>query len=120
MTSTIKTFPNTIIYDLDPIIFIGSSYKEISFYINCTSCGALDISNATARWDLVPYDNKSYVALSKVGTISGTYFTVYLTNTDTKYLKGKYIQRPVLISLPGYEYRLGQGIVDIIPRIGSI
>ncbi|MCK9436690.1 MAG: hypothetical protein M0Q12_05725 [Synergistaceae bacterium] len=118
--TTIAIFPNIVIYDFDPITFIGSSYREISFYINCTSCGSLDISTATARWDLVSYDFTDYVALSKTGIISGSYFMVKLLDTDTKYLSGKYIQRPTLISDVGYQYKLGQGIVNIIPRIGSI
>lgn len=120
MSNTISTFSNATIYDFEPITFIGSSYREIKFNINCLSCGALDISSATARWDLVPYDNTSYISISKTGVITGTYFTVYLKDVDTKYLQGKYIQRPTLISDVGFSYKLGQGIVNIIPRIGSI
>jgi hypothetical protein len=47
-------------------------------------------------------------------------FTIYLYSTDTITLSGKYIQQPVLIGNPGYEFRLGQGIINIVPASGLV
>lgn len=121
MTNTISTFPNLNIYDLEELTFIGSSYRELNFHIYDVSGSLQDISQISeAYWDLVPYGHTDYVALSKTGVINGTYFTIYLDDSDTQYLSGKYIQRPGLCILPGWEYKLGQGIINIIPRIGAI
>lgn len=114
------TFANLSITSLCEISFIAGSYRELSFDVYNASGSPVNVSTLTFEWLLSPFGQPNSVSLSKTGVsrVGDGYsnrFTVYLYSTDTINLSGKYIQQPVIISNPGYEFRMGQGYVNIIP-----
>lgn len=113
-----KTFSNVTINNLSEISFIAGSYKEIYFGLTLSSGSPLDISNISFVWLLCPYNEPDYIVLQKNATISGSCFAVSLLSTETENLSGKYIQMPMIDGYKSYDYRLGQGIVNIIPAGG--
>jgi hypothetical protein len=115
---TIPTFQNVIINALPSITFIGGSYKELNFHVYSSASVALNLCTSEPYWTLSPYNQTDYVALTKSGVCYVDHFTIVLNDADTENLSGKYIQRPMLRGVLGYEYRLGQGEVNIIARIG--
>jgi hypothetical protein len=122
---TLDTFNAFSNMALSEISFIGGTYKEISYDIFDENGNAVDISSFTCTWALSPYGNPNGLALLKTGIYKTDWslhnrFTVYLYSTDTVNLSGKYIQQPVLMGNPGYEFRLGQGVINIIPASGLV
>lgn len=114
-----QTFSNITINSLREISFIAGSYKELYFHAFTSASASIDLTYCTAVWSLCPYDKQDFIAFHKHGFCENGFFTIYLTSIDTKFLSGKFIQKPTLIVSTGYEYRLGQGVVNIIPAITS-
>lgn len=113
---TISTF-ETPVNTLSEMQFIAGSYKELYFYVYTSASVPINLINQTARWILCPFSNQEYETLSKDGVCYNGYIKFSLLSTDTENLSGKYIQRAVLNDIPGYDYPLGRGIVNIIPAI---
>jgi len=119
-----KTFSDVNVYSFPETTFIGGSYKVLHFYTYTSSSSisgsvALDVTSACIVWNLCPYDAREYVALSKDAVGYNGYYTVTLLSTDTEELSGKYIQKPELLNDGKYDYRLGRGIINIIPAGGG-
>lgn len=115
----IKTFDNASVYNLSETTFIAGSYKELYFYLYSSGSIPLDTRRTAASWTLTPYDQPDYVILSKDGECYDGYFVIKLLSTDTIALSGKFIQKPLIIGSLGYDYRLEQGIVNIVPACGG-
>ena len=114
------TFPNTIINEFPDLNFIGGSYKELSFFIKSNNI-LLDLTGYTGVWSLSPYSQLDYPLLSLTTTCSNGLLFIEILSTYTENLSGKFIQEAKVLLIPGYlEYKLGRGIVNIIPRIGII
>jgi len=121
---TIPTFTSFQVTSLREVTFIGGTYTELHFDVYDESENPLDISAFTYTWLLCPYGQPSIISLTKTGYYRGDIpthnrFSVYLYSGDTENLSGKYIQQPVLIGNPGYEFRLGQGYINIITALGA-
>lgn len=119
------TFNSLSITSLCEVSFIGGTYKELTFDVFDASGTPIDISTFTCSWVLCPYGQPDYVALSKTGVYDTTCtdknrFTVYLYSNDTIALSGKYVQQPIIVANPGYEFRLAQGYINIMPANAQI
>ena len=120
---TLPTFSSLTVNTLTEFSFIAGSYQELNFDIFTTTGSPVNITTASCSWSLSPYGQPDYPVLTKSGSVvvsgsSVNRFKIALTSNDTISLYGKFVQQPVIISVPGYEYRSDQGIVTIIPRIG--
>lgn len=120
--ATSDTFPTLCITSLSELTLIAGTYRELSYDVYDSAGSPVDISGWTYDWCLAPYGQPNIVSIVKSGVSrSGdgysNRFTIYLYSTDTETLYGKYIYQPVLIANPGYEFRLGQGYMNIIPAI---
>ena len=114
-----NTFTKVVVNSLAEVDFIAGSYKELYFYIFTSACVAVDISSLSVSWVLYPYNRPEYIALSKSASCYDGYGVVPLLSSDTINLAGKYMQRATLVSgVSGYNYELGQGIVNITAAIG--
>jgi len=114
-----NTFTNVVVNALTEVNFIAGSYKELYFYTFTSACAAIDISALSLSWVLYPYNCPEYIVLSKSASCYDGYGVVSLLSTDTINLAGKYMQRATLISgIGGYNYELGQGIINITAGIG--
>jgi len=113
-----ETFSDVTVNVFPELTFIAGSYKELTFYLNSPSGSPIDVQYMNALWELSPYNISGYVSASKTAICSDGYCTVYLLSTDTDNLSGKYTQRLSITGVIGYENRIGQGSVNIIPRIG--
>ncbi len=116
----ILTFPNVLVNSFDEITMIGGSYRELNYDIYDCNNQLLPLSiNESLLWELSPFDQSEYTLVSKYGSLVSGKFILYLLSSDTENLSGKYIQKVTLqTGLPDYNYPLGRGIVNIIPRGG--
>lgn len=116
----ISTFSNIIVNSLSPLTIIGGTYRELNFFMLDENGEILMPSTgATASWSISPYEQPDYILFTKNGVFVDDHFVIYLLSTDTENLSGKFIQIPTLQSgLGNFNYPLGRGIIDIIPRIG--
>lgn len=113
---TITTFPKLNINNFPELVFIAGSYKELLFFISLSNGSPVDLTYQQVLWTLSPYTNPDYIALSRYGSGVDKFTKISLYKEDTKNLVGKYIQRIVINSLKDiYEYKLGQGLVTILP-----
>ena len=106
------------------ITFIGGTYKELPFDVVDASNNPVDISSFTYTWILSPFGQPEISSLVKDGVFDTTVvnknrFIVYLYSNETINLAGKYVQQPIIIGNPGYEFRRGQGYVNIIAGLSS-
>jgi hypothetical protein len=119
----LPTFSNLTINNLQEFSFIAGSYQELYFEVYSSVTGTpIDITGAEYKWVLSPYGQPTYTILNKTGTqdISGSStnrFVVKLYTNDTDTLSGKFIQQPVIIPVPNYDCKMGQGVITIIPGI---
>lgn len=80
----------------------------------------VDLSSSTALLRICYLGQPSYAVAEIPGEISDENKVVFrLSSKYTKKLSGKFIQQPTLIDYSGQEYIYQQGIITIIPRIGS-
>lgn len=115
-----ETLNNFSITSLSEDTFIGGTYREFTYDVFDPNGDPIDISSFTYTWILSPYGQPEIATLSKTGVFRSDYalnnrFTVYLYSDDTVNLSGKYTQQPVIVCTPGYEFRMTQGYVNIIP-----
>jgi len=115
---------NFSIISLEEATFIGGTYRELTFEVLDETGMPVDISTYSTSWALSPYGKPDSVSLLKPGVFrtdctSKNRFTIYLYSYDTSGLSGKFIQQPVLILRAGYEFRLGQGVINIVSSIGG-
>ena len=110
------------IYSLAEFSFIaGTEYiLEYTVYED-NGVVPLDISSGTTKLFVCQYGQPEYVVIEKAGVLSITtgVFTVTLSTDDTKEWSGKYIQQPTVYDFAGTEYRLGQGVFTVLPRIAN-
>jgi len=114
----IKTFPNLPVYNIGEITIIGSSYTRIRFKVTSQNGSPIDLTYMIPVWVLSPIEQQDYAVLAKNLTGHNGYFIVEILPVDTINLSGKYIQKPSITGVPDYDYKLGQGIINIIPAIG--
>jgi len=117
-----ETYSNLYINSLSEESFIAGTYKEFTFDYFDIDGDPVNISSFTCAWVLSPFGSPDTVSLSKSGVyrtdcLTNNRFTVYLYSDDTLLLSGKYVQQPIITGNPGYDFRLGQGIINIIPAI---
>jgi hypothetical protein len=118
-----NTFSNLNINTLGELSFIGGTYQELIFDVYDASGSPIDVSSYTFDWYLSPFGQPDVVSVIKTGTSASSSgyvyrFVVALNSEDTATLSGKYIQQPVLTTAPGYEFRLAQGYINVIPASG--
>lgn len=116
----VDTFSSITTTSLTEISFIGGSYKELTFAVKDSAGSPIDISSFTYSWILSPYGEPETSSLVKAGVFrtdvtDKNEFTVYLYSDETVNLSGKYIQQPILVGSPGYEFRMAQGYITILP-----
>lgn len=112
-------FDDLSVNTLDQIKMIAGTEKTLEFLVT-NSGTAMDLSGATCTWFLAPLGVPNFVTLSKSGSLAGSpnnQFNITLLSTDTSALSGKFIQQPVVTTVGGSQYRIGQGIITIIPAI---
>lgn len=117
------TFSSISTVSLAETTFIAGTYKEITFDVFDVLSQPVNISSFALSWVLSPFGEPTTVTLTKLGVFRTDYalnnrFTVYLYSTDTVLLGGKYMQQPIISGNTGYDFRLGQGFVNIIPANG--
>ena len=115
-----ETFSSISVNSLTEISFIGGSYKELTFSVYDANGAPLDIRSFTYKWILSPYGEPDTATLIKDGVIDPTStdhnrFIVYLFSYDTVNSSGKFTQQPIVVGNTGYEYRMAQGYITIIP-----
>jgi len=120
MTSTFSTISSITLCEET---MIAGTYKELSFDAFDADSNPIDISSFTYTWMLSPFGHPEVVSVSKIGVFRSDIsnknrFTIYLLSTDTASLSGKYIHQPVISGNPGYDFRLGQGYINILPANG--
>lgn len=114
------TFPYMTIRNLPELTFIAGTYREISFHAYTSACVLINISNAEeCLWTLSPYSQPDYKILTKIGITSASGFKIILNSEDTYSLAGKFIQTASLQSAGDYRYKIAQGVVNILPSIGT-
>jgi hypothetical protein len=107
---------------LTEITFIAGTYKELTFDVYRASGSPIDISSWTYGWVLSPFGQPSVASVTKNGIFrtdctDKNRFTIYLYSSDTSGLSGKYIQQPIITATADYEFRTGQGYINIIPAL---
>lgn len=110
-------------FNLEDDEFIGGTSYTIEFTVTDIAGVPVDLSASTCSWTMGYFGNPEETVLSKTGVISGVdneIFTITLESSDTSNIYGKFIQQPVIIDFSGREFRLGQGILTIIPNIPVI
>jgi hypothetical protein len=123
--TTTSALSSTNITNLPTMTFIAGTFKRLDFYVYDPQGSPIDISGFSGfSWKMCPYGRPEIVTLEKSGTYDATStdknrFIVYLYSTDTSTLSGKYLQQPVITTSTGYEFRVGQGYMIILPAIGS-
>ena len=113
-------FDNLTVNNLDSFSFIAGTVQILRFNVVDGSGNGINVSGADCGWLMSPLGQPNIITLNKDATPAGTpnnQFSVTLTSADTLTLSGKYIQQPVLLDLGGSAYRVGQGIINIIPAI---
>jgi len=118
MVDTITSFQVT---NIPEIGFIAGTYKELPFEIKDGGGNPVDISLKTIKWALSPYGKPEVTTLLLNGVYIATpdknRFMVYVMSTDTETLEGKFVQQPIIVGAVGYDFRLGQGYVNILPTV---
>jgi hypothetical protein len=119
----VETFSNFSITSFSDLSFIGGTFKELCFDVYDSGGNLKDVSTFTLTWLLSPFGQPAVISLSKSGVLdtsvtTNSRFKVTLFSGDTENLIGKYVQQPVLVGADGYEYRLAQGYITIIPAVG--
>lgn len=120
-----ETFSSISTISLPEITFIGGTYKEIPFDVEDDLGNPIDISSGfTFEWVLSPFGQPTISSLVKTGVFDATIanknrFIVYLYSYDTLNLSGKFIHQPIIIGNPGYEFRNGQGYINIISGLST-
>jgi hypothetical protein len=114
-----STFQNLTVNTLPDLLISAGGYNELNFYVYNSAGYGINVSTASCSWQLWTYSSPHDLILSKSGsqTISGSIvnrFTVELFSSDTEDLKGKYLQKSVVESIPGYVYMNDQGVVTVI------
>ena len=114
------TFTSLATISIEEKSFIGGTYTELTFDVFTPSGSPIDISTFSYAWSMSPYGQPEVATIYKTGifdvsNVDKNRFTVYLYSYDTVGVFGKYVQQPILVGNPGYEYRLGQGYINIIP-----
>lgn len=117
------TFSSISTVSLDEITFIAGTYKEITFDVFDALSQPVDISSFSLSWVLSPFGEPSVISITKTGIfrtdhILNNRFTIYLYSNDTISLSGKYVQQPIISGNTGYDFRLGQGFINILPANG--
>lgn len=115
---TITTFTSNNVNTLAEVTFIGGTFRELYFHTYTSASTPIDLTYQPTLWVLSPYSQPDYISLSKSGVGYNGYFYVPLLSTDTIILSGKYIQKATILGVNGYTYKLGQGIINIIPAGG--
>ena len=120
----LNTFSNISVINLTELTFIAGTYTEISMDIYNASGSVVDLTTWTCTWVLCPFGQPNAPALVKTATfrtdiVSKNRFTVYLYSTDTISLSGKYIQQPIFTASIGYDFRPGQGYINILPALAT-
>ena len=115
MLPTFQTYNNVVLPDLT---FIAGSYKRLDFYLVSASGIAISGSSISVKWLLSPYNVPGYCIMNKSFTFSSNHYVLTLLSTETSTLSGKYIQMPYISGSTGHDYRLAQGIVNIIAAGG--
>lgn len=119
-----EAFSSIATVSLPEITFIGGTYKELPFDVVDNLGSPVDLTSFTFSWVLSPYGEPEISTLVKTGildtsVITNNRFIVYLYSYDTINLSGKYIHQPIVISTPGYEFRNGQGYINIISGLST-
>jgi len=119
-----STFSSISTISLVETTFIAGTYWELTFDVFDSSSQPVDISSFSLSWVLSPFGQPDVTSITKAGIFRTDYalnnrFTVYLYSTDTLSLSGKYVQQPIISGNTGYDFRLGQGYINILPANGQ-
>ena len=112
------TFPYNSPYDLAEFSMIAGTDQELTFAVYDEYGNAIDVSGATITWYLAYYGyagaNVTKTAVSGSATNN---FVVYLADTDTASLAGKFVQQYKIVDSSGSTFRPSQGCLNIFPAI---
>lgn len=114
-----QTIPCVNFNELAEMTVIAGSYKELFFYVYTSGSIPVNLSGTNTNWNLTPYEQTNYIALTKTGINSTGYFKIVLNSADTINLRGKYIQEVYIQGASGYEYRPARGVINFIPALGE-
>ncbi|GIU69802.1 MAG: hypothetical protein KatS3mg002_1038 [Candidatus Woesearchaeota archaeon] len=102
---------------LKEIFFIGGTTYTLKFICLDSNNNPINLSSATCYWGLSPYGT-DFPLITKTGSIVNTNtFEVYLSNTDTKNLSGKYTHQPKIVFPNNVVVIPAQGIITIVKGI---
>lgn len=105
---------------LEEISFIAGSEYVLEFNVYDEFGSPIDISSSTVTWRMSYYGQPDYAVLDKSGSITDTSkFEVVLLTSDTEDISGKFVHQPIIEDFDGSQFRPAQGVITIIPKIGS-
>lgn len=112
-------FESLSVNTLDAFSFIAGTEQVLTFDVY-DSGFPVNLVSSTCTWALSPFGRPNDITLTKNGVLSGTpanEFKITLLTTDSLALAGKYIHQPIVRVLSGSVYRVGQGVITIVPAI---
>jgi hypothetical protein len=110
------TFPYNSPYDLTEFSMIGGTNQELVFAVYDEDGNALSLAGATITWYLTTYGySVSEVSKTAVSGSATNVFVVYLDDSDTASLSGKYVQQYKIVDTSGSVFRPSQGLINIFP-----
>jgi hypothetical protein len=111
-------FVSKYVTQIPDIEFISGDTITIPFKF--TDANGTVIQSYTLVWKLCPYNDTKNTVITKTLTVTGGSANVVLSSEDTKKLKGKYVQQPVLRYTSGgttTDYIRAYGYINVIDSI---
>lgn len=112
------TFPYNSPYDLAEFSMIAGSNQELTFAVYDEYGNAIDLSGATITWYLSYYGYSSAeVTKTAISGSATNNFVVYLDDSDTASLAGKFVQQYKIVDTSGSTFKPSQGLITLFPAI---
>ena len=105
---------------LPEITFIGGTTKHFDFEMIDPDGVGIDLTNSTTKWVMFPYGNPDLIIYEKTSAnideieVTGlNTFTVKLKDTETENLRGRFVHRPIIKDLLGFQHIPSEGYIII-------
>lgn len=105
---------------LPEITFIGGSTKHFEFEIVDDGFNPLDLTSSVVKWIMFPYGNPDLIIYEKTSNntdeieITGqNTFTVKLKDIETEKLRGRFVHRPIIKDILGFQHIPSEGHIVI-------
>ena len=111
------TINYSTLYNLSELGIIVGTDKLLTFTVYEQDGTTLqDITGTSPNWYLCPFGVPEYIVLEKTGTVAtANTFTISVSAGDEVGLSGKYTQQVSITDFEGKTFKIGQGVVVILP-----